>query len=92
MLTLIQAHRYIAGAVVAFIFSTFVGALPTPTDNSSQAYEIFFKFCTGLLGGLFRVIAVYKPDWLAVLGQTPKVTDPPNPPIAAGELPAGTKV
>jgi hypothetical protein len=88
MLTLIQAHPYVSGMIAMLIVSSAVGALPTPKDNSSQAYEWFFKFSTGLLGGVFRVLAIYKPDFMASLGQTPKQTDPPNPPIAAGEAPA----
>jgi hypothetical protein len=88
MLGLIQAHPYISGMLAMLVFSTAVGALPTPKDNSSQFYEFVFKFFTGLLGGLFRVIAIYKPDWMSVLGQQPKTTIPPNPPIAQGEEPA----
>ena len=63
------------------VITNAIGALPTPKDNSSQFYEWVFKFLTGLLGGVFRLIAVYKPDWLQALGQTPKPTVPPNPPV-----------
>jgi hypothetical protein len=85
LLALIQSHPYIAGMLAMLVFSTAVGALPTPRDNSSMFYEFVFKFMTGLLGGLFRVIAIYKPAWMEALGQSPKATIPPNPPIAAGE-------
>lgn len=91
MLTLIQSHPYISGMLAMLIFSTAVGAMPTPRDNSSMFYEFVFKFFTGLMGGLFRVIAIYKPEWMQALGQSPKTTIPPNPPLNASEIAEVTK-
>jgi hypothetical protein len=82
MWALIQTHPMSTGAALMLLVTNAIGALPTPKDNSSQLYEWFFKFMTGLLGGFFRLIAIYKPDWMAAMGQPPKQTIPPNPPVA----------
>lgn len=80
----IQAHHPILwGAAITYIISTAIGALPTPHDNANQFYVWFFKFSNGLGAGLFRLVAIYKPEWLTALGQNPKPTIPPNPPLPA---------
>jgi len=88
MWELIQAHQLIAGMILMWVLCTGIGALPTPRDNSSQVYEFFFKFLTGIGAGMARVLAIYSPQTLSTLtGQTLKATVPPNPPVAAGEPP-----
>lgn len=84
MWNFIQSHHpMIWGAVLMYAVSTAIGALPTPKDNSSMFYNWLFKFSNGLGAGIFRIIAIYKPEWLTALGQPPKPTIPPNPPIPA---------
>lgn len=84
----ILAHQLIAGAVGMWIFSTALGAMPTPHDGSSGFYEFAFKFLQGLGAGLPRLLAIYSPQTLTALtGQIAKTTVPPNPPIAASDMP-----
>ncbi len=60
-----------------WVVSTAIGALPTPKDDSSQVYEFFFKFLTGIGAGLARLMAVYSPSTLTALtGQSVQPVQP----------------
>jgi hypothetical protein len=84
MWNFILAHQLAAGAILMWVVSTAIGALPTPRDGSSAFYEWFFKFAQGIGGAIPRLLAIYAPSTLNTLtGQTVKTTVPPNPPVAA---------
>jgi hypothetical protein len=86
----IQSHHPVWWGVGAmWLISNAVGALPTPKDNGSATYEWFFKFTQPIGAGIPRILAIFWPQVLAGLtGQQAKTTVPPNPPVAAGEVPA----
>lgn len=82
-------HPMLWGMGLMWIIGNIASTMPTPRDNSSIAYEWVFKFFQPIGAAIPRVLAVYAPSWFAtVTGQQPKPTIPPNPPIAAGEVPA----
>lgn len=86
MWTFIQTHQLVVGMILMWLASNAIGAMPTPRDGSSGAYNWFFKFAQAIGGALARVMAVYSPSTLTALtGQSVHTTIPPNPPIAAGE-------
>ena len=88
MWNFILAHQLVTGAVLMWIVSTAIGALPTPKDGSSAFYEWFFKFAQGVGGAIPRLLAIYSPNTLTALtGQSPKETIPPNPPLPAEAKP-----
>jgi hypothetical protein len=85
MIPWMQAHLYTT-LIGAWLLMNAVGAMPTPRDGSSQFYEWFFKFSQTVGGAIPRLLAIYSPNTLNQLtGQTAKTTNPPNPPLAAGE-------
>lgn len=51
-------HPYLAASLSTFItqyaWSAFIGALPSPTKDSTPQYVFFFKFCNNLAGNLSR--------------------------------------
>lgn len=91
MWNLIMSHQLVTGIVLMWIVSNAIGAMPTPKDGSSAAYEWLFKFAQAIGGALARLMAIYSPSTLSALtGQTPKQTIPPDPPINASKIAAGT--
>jgi hypothetical protein len=89
MWQLIQSHQLIVGIVLMWVASNAIGAMPTPRDGGSAAYEWFFKFSQAIGGALARLMAVYSPSTLTALtGQVAKTTTPPDPPKSASELAA----
>lgn len=48
MIDWINAHGLLT-LLIYFIFSTAIGAMPTPEANSSGLYQWFYKFSNGLL-------------------------------------------
>lgn len=61
-----QLHELLMNPVVwkvlvaYWVFSAFVGALPTPTDKSPAIYRFFFRFAHGLSGNLNRAALSFK--------------------------------
>lgn len=83
----IQSHQLVVGMILMWVVSNAIGAMPTPKDGSSAAYEWFFKFAQAIGGALARVLAIYSPQTLTALtGQTAKTTIPPDPPINASKM------
>jgi hypothetical protein len=79
------AHQLAIGIGGMWLLSSAIGAMPTPHDGSSTAYEFWFKFLQTIGGALPRLMAIYSPTTLnALTGQTAKTTIPPNPPISDG--------
>jgi hypothetical protein len=52
-----SAHPYISTLVSYWILSAFIGALPSPTANSSALYVFVFKFSNSLGGNLLRALS-----------------------------------
>ena len=81
------AHPYIATLVSYWVLSAFIGALPSPTANSSALYVFIFKFSNSLGGNLLRALSTKvesSPNFQNAVNQLP---GPVNKPVVVVEAP-----
>ena len=57
-------HRTSASLIAAYVYSSFIGALPMPDDKSGKFYHWFFVFTNTLAANLSRVGAHLSQDKL----------------------------
>ncbi len=48
-------HQVLSTFVGYYLFSSFVGALPTPDETSGKAYRFFYSFAPMLAANLMRI-------------------------------------
>jgi len=81
------AHPYIATLATYWALSAFIGALPSPTANSSPLYIFVFKFSNSLGGNLLRALSTKvesSPNFQDAVNQLP---GPVNKPVVVVEAP-----
>ena len=55
MIDLIMQHQVASALIAFYIYSSFVGALPTPTDKSNNLYKFTFSFAHLLGANVMRI-------------------------------------
>lgn len=65
MLAWVAAHQALSAIIGFWLFSNFVGGMPTPNDKSSMAYKWAFTTLHSLAGGIPRIAATFLPPQYA---------------------------